>query len=252
MAQKQRKPQPKAGTNLKPFYWTLGLVGLLGIGWIAKSTMQSSKAAEEPIQLSPEVLKNTELAKTARGVKVGPDNAPIRILVFSDFMCPGCKQFATAVEPGMRQDFISTGKVQLVYYDFPLFPTHKWSFVAARAARCAEDQNKFWEYHDLLFNRQSSWSFERSLPTATLESYARELKLDEKAFKDCLNSDRHRDLVTHNKALGEQLGVGHTPTLLMSPSGVELDQEWNDYARMKARLEKELGISVTPTTTTTQ
>ena len=150
----------------------------------------------------------------------------------------------------MREDFIKTGKVQLVYQDFPLGGAHKWSFVAARAARCAQDQNKFWEYHDLLFNKQSTWSFERSAPTATFEGYARELQLDEKAFKDCLNSDKHAELVTANKALGEQLGVGHTPTLLMSPSGTELDQEWNDYGRMKARLEKELGLISAPATTT--
>ncbi|MGH7460032.1 MAG: DsbA family protein, partial [Longimicrobiales bacterium] len=217
----------------------------------AKSTMQSAQATEEPILLSPEVLKNTQqLMAKAQGVKVGPDNAPIRILVFSDFMCPGCKAFATVVEPGMREEYIKTGKVQLVYHDFPLSPNHKWSFVAARAARCAQDQNKFWEFHDMLFNKQSAWSFERTTPTATFEGYARELKLDEDAFSDCLNSDKHAELVTANKALGEQLGVNHTPTLLMSPSGTELSQEWNDYGRMKARLEKELGLIGAPATTT--
>ena len=77
MAQKQRKPQPKAATNLKPFYWVLGLVGLLGVGWIAKSTMTKAEATQEPIVLSPEVLKNTQqLMAKAQGVKVGADNAP--------------------------------------------------------------------------------------------------------------------------------------------------------------------------------
>ncbi|MGH7470286.1 MAG: DsbA family protein [Longimicrobiales bacterium] len=246
MAQRQRKPQAKAaGPNLKPFYWLLGLIAVLGVGWIGMSALKGSEAAQEPIQLSAEALANSqELVKLGRGVKKGPDNAPIRILVFSDYTCPACRQFTTNVEPGMRQDFIDGGKVQIVYHDFPLGGAgHQWGFVAARAARCAEDLGKFWEYHDLLFARQDQWRFSQSVPTGRFESYAEELQLDAKAFKACLNSNRHQDIVTANKALGAQLGVGSTPTLFMSPSGTHLDQEWRDYALMKARLEKELGVT---------
>ena len=142
----------------------------------------------------------------------------------------------------MRQDFVDGGKVQIVYHDFPLGGgAHQWGFVAARAARCAEEQDKFWEYHDLLFNKQSEWAYAQSMPTRQFEAYARELNVDARPFEDCLKSDRHQDLVTANKALGEQLGVRGTPTLFMSPSGQQLDREWGDYALMKQRLEKELG-----------
>jgi protein-disulfide isomerase len=245
VAQRQRKPPAKpAGLNLKPFYWLLGLIGLLGIGWIGMSAVKGSEAAQEPIQLSTEALANSqELVKLGRGVKKGPDNAPIRILVFSDYTCPACRQFTSTVEPGMRQDFIDRGQVQIVYHDFPLGgPGHQWGFVAARAARCAEDLGKFWEYHDLLFARQDEWRFSQSVPVGRFETYANELQLDAKAFKACLNSDRHQDMVTANKALGTQLGVGGTPTLFMSPSGTQLDREWRDYALMKERLERELGL----------
>jgi protein-disulfide isomerase len=249
VAQRQRKPQVRAaGPNLKPFYWLLGLVGLLGIGWIGISALRGNQAAQEPIQLSPEALANSqELVRLARGVKKGPDDAPIRILVFSDYTCPACRQFTTTVEPGLRQDFIDAGRVQLVYHDFPLGGgAHQWGFVAARAARCAEEQNKFWEYHDLLFNKQSEWTYSQNMPTRQLENYAGELNLDGRAFDACLKSDRHQDLVTANKALGDQLGVRGTPTLFMSPSGRQLDREWSDYALMKQRLEQELGVSAAP------
>jgi protein-disulfide isomerase len=214
-------------------------VAVLGAGWLGITALKGKQAAQEPVTLSPEVLQNSpELVRIARGVKVGPDNAPIRILVFSDFMCPACKQFTTAVEPGLRSDFINAGKVQLVYHDFPL-PQHKWSFVAARAARCAEDQGKFWEYHDALFQRQQDWMYDGGSPIGKFRQFARDLGLNAQTFEECLSSDRHSELVTANKALGDQLRVSGTPSLFMSPSGVRLEDEWKDYGIMKARLEKE-------------
>jgi protein-disulfide isomerase len=253
VAQSQRKPQTRpAGSNLKPFYWALAAVAVLGLGWLGITALKGKQGAQEPVTLSPELLKNSpELVRIARGVKVGPDNAPIRILVFSDFMCPACRQFTTAVEPGLRTDFINTGKVQLVYHDFPLTPGHKWSFVAARAARCAEDQGKFWEYHDLLFQRQQDWMYEVDAPVQKLNQFARDVGLNAKTFEECLSSDRHADLVTANKALGEQLRVSATPTLLMSPMGVRMEEEWKDYGIMKARLDKELA-AMAPKPATTQ
>jgi protein-disulfide isomerase len=253
---KGRKTAQKSGTNLKTFYWVLGGIAIIGLGAIAWSALKPNKAATAPIQLSEDMLKNNQaLVQAAHSMSEGPEDAPIRMLVFSDFTCPACRQFSTAVEPGVRSDFISKGKVQIKYYDFPLGggTEHKWGFLAARAARCAGDQNKFWEFHDALFRDQPSWAYGTKSPSGDFEKYITEVGGDANAFKACLNSDKHADVVTANHALGEQLGVNSTPSIFMN--GRQLGQEWRDYGLMKARLEKELGISApapAATTTTTQ
>ncbi len=255
MPAKGRKTAQKTGTNLKTFYWVLGGIAVLGLLAIAWSAMKPGKAATAPIQLSDEMLKSNEaLVQAARPVSIGSDDAPIRILAFSDFTCPACQRFATAVEPGMRTDFINTGKVQLKYYDFPLGGNgeHRWGFLAARAGRCAADQNKFWEFHDALFRNQNTWAFTSKAPNDEFSKYIVEIGADANAFKTCLNSDKHADVVSATHALGESLGVGSTPTLFMN--GRQLGQEWGDYGKMKARLERELGIAPAgaPATTTAQ
>src|SRR5262245_61480077 len=183
---------------------------------------------------------------------VGDANAPLRILIFSDFTCPACRFFATSMEPSLREDFIKTGKLQLNYYDFPLGGSgeHRWGFLAARAARCAGDQNKFWEFHDALFRNQNTWAYSNKSPATEFEKYITEVGGDVNAFKACLNSDKFADVVTANHALGESLLVGSTPTLFMN--GRQLSAEWNDYPMLKARLERELGGAAPATTTTAQ
>ena len=253
MATKGKKTAAnRGGSNLKPFYVLLGVIAMAGLGVIAWTVMNGSKAASEPVQIAPEKLKDVnQLVKEARGIENGQDNAPVRILVFSDYMCPACKQFTTQVEPQLRNEFINTGKVQLVYYDYPLGGNHRWSFLASRAGRCAEDQNKFWEFHDHLFAKQNDWSFSTSAPTRLFENFAQELKLDVNAFKSCLNSEKHADLVSANYALGTQLGVTGTPMLFMN--GKHLPREWADYRLLRERVVQELGgAAPAPATTSAQ
>jgi len=110
--------------------------------------------------------------------------------------------------------------------------------VAARAARCAGDQGKFWEYHDLLFGQQSRWSTKPSVPIKQFEEYAAQLGLDTQAFGQCLNSDRHADVVSANRLLGEQLGVNGTPTVIINNKRV---QRPLDYGELSELIEREAG-----------
>lgn len=249
MASKSKKPA-RSGTNLRPFYWLLGVIALAGLGFIGLSALRGSEAAQEPVSLPKTVVSDPQqLVRAARGIASGQDNAAVRILVFSDFMCPACMHFATNVEPQLRTEFILPGRVQLVYYDFPLGGAHRWSFLASRAGRCAEEQGKFWELHDRLFTNQREWSFRQSEPVSDFERYAQDVGVAGDAFRSCLNSDKHAELVSANKALGVQLGVSGTPTLFMN--GHMLRDEWNDYNKLKQRIMRELGSSA-PSTTTAQ
>ncbi len=253
MPSRHRKAAAAArGSTLKPFYWILAIVGLAGIGGIAWVTLGGSgQAAQEPVQLPDSAYANAQdLVRAAQGIKLGSDNAPIKILVFSDFQCPACATYGTQVEPSLKKEFVETGKVQLTYFDFPL-AGHRWAFLAARAGRCAHEQNKFWEFHDVMLSRQRSWAFATAAPIKDYESFAVELALDAKAFRSCLNSDKYADVVTINQTLGNQLRVRGTPALYMNSR--MLGDEWQDYRLMKARIEQEIGPSApaAPATSTT-
>jgi protein-disulfide isomerase len=135
------------------------VLALGGLGWIVYSLSSAGQAALEAVPLTG-LDDPAALLEAARGSTLGDPNAPVQILVFSDYTCPSCQFWVTAVEPYVKQEYIETGKVRLVHYDFPLggVGQHQHSFIAARAARCAEDQNRFWDYHDKLLGRQSEWS----------------------------------------------------------------------------------------------
>lgn len=214
----------KQSSNLRGFYWILGVLAVMGLAaivWVV-ARGQSAKAAAEPVAVQGADDPQALVAK-AKGVAAGKDNAPVKMLVFSDFQCPFCGQFASQVEPLLISEFVNTGKLQLVYYDFPLGGAHKYSFLASRAARCAADQGKFWEYHNVVFGRQSDWSFDESMPLKKFLAYGKDVGVDETKFKKCVRSDRYQDLVSANRALGERLGVNSTPTLFLNGKRVPPD-----------------------------
>jgi len=82
---------------------------------------------------------------------LGDENAPVTIVEYSDFECPFCTRFYEQTEDSLIQQYVDTGKVKFVYKDFPVPSSHPKSQIAAEAAQCAHDQDKFWEFHDLLF-----------------------------------------------------------------------------------------------------
>jgi protein-disulfide isomerase len=176
------------------------------------------QAATEPLVL--DVAPN-ELARV-QGISVGRADAPAVIYEFADFQCPACAQFASFAIPYIKQRHVETGAVRYVHYDFPL-PNHPHAFIAARAARCANDQNRFWEYHDVLYEEQRNWSAQEQAQLLQLfVDYSRRVEIDPAAFESCLRSDRHAEDVTKNLMLGRSLGVPGTPTLFLNGRRLEL------------------------------
>lgn len=139
---------------------------------------------------------------------LGSPDAPVTVVVFSDFQCPYCAQFALGTMPQL-EGLIATGQVRFVYKHFPL-ATHAQAPLAAQAAACAQDQGRFWEYHDLLYANQDG------LEMDDLESYARDLDLDTGRFEECLESGARASAVAQDQALGRQLGVTGTPTFFFN------------------------------------
>jgi protein-disulfide isomerase len=230
-----RRATPKK-SSYSSFYWILGAIAVVGIAALLYSVLRArtGRAATEPVPMA--ALSSQQLYQTARPVTLGEASAPVRLVVFSDYMCPFCGQWASQVQPALVNDFVKPGKLQILYYDFPLGGAHRWSFLAARGARCAEAQGKFWEYHDALFGKQSEWSAATSEPVKLLEQYAGTVGLDQAKFNACLESDQFADVVTANRQVGDQLGVDATPTIIINQQKINNPM---DYGLLKQLIEKE-------------
>lgn len=205
-----------AGSGTARFYWVLGVVAVLGVVIVgyAVASKRLGRVATEPVKVSG--LDNmTTLVKKAKGVTMGKPDAPVTIAEFGDFMCPLCRDFDLTIKPRLISKYVDTGKAKFTFYDFPLVSIHPNSFIAARAARCAEDQNKFWAYQDVVYRNQLQWS-ERESPTKYLLAYGDSVGLDGGKFAACVKSTAHADLVSAELRLAEDLGLDGTPTVMVS------------------------------------
>ncbi len=137
----------------------------------------------------------------------GPSDASVKIIEFADYQCPYCKK----VSPELKQlvDGTFAGKASLTFADFPL-PMHHNAEKAAEAARCAGEQGKYWEYHDALFNNQSS------LEVSDLKARAETLKLNPQKFGQCLDSGGQAPAIAKTAAAGKKLGMTGTPSFLIN------------------------------------
>lgn len=132
----------------------------------------------------------------------GDPKAPVTIVEFSDFSCPYCRKAESTVNDILAK---YQGKVKLGYRDFPLRQIHPQAQLAAEASRCAEDQGKYWEYHDFLFANPDKQGRD------DLIQGARTLKLDDKKFDECLSSGRFKPQIDQDIQLGTRVGIVATP-----------------------------------------
>jgi protein-disulfide isomerase len=172
-----------------------------------RETYLGTLRAQTPVQVylkEPEPIR-VKVDSTV-GFARGPREAPVTVVEFSDFQCPYCR----AVIPTLKQVAARyPDRVRWVFRDFPLEAIHPEAPLAHEAARCAGEQDKFWPYHDLLFEQTD-------LAPAALKRYASQLGLDEAAFGQCLDSRRHRAAVNADVQAGQRLGVNGTPTFFVN------------------------------------
>ena len=142
----------------------------------------------------------------------GKIDAPITIIEFSDFQCPFCARFHTQTLPVLLENYIDTGKVRLVYRDFPIQGIHPNALPAAMAADCSHEQGKYWEYHDKLFENQNQWNrLDTTSLIAIFNQYALAIDLDQEQFDDCITSGKYLNEIQHDLSDGREYGVSGTP-----------------------------------------
>jgi len=138
----------------------------------------------------------------------GPEDAAVTIVEFSDFQCPYCATFQQETLPQILSEY--GDQVRFVYRDFPLTSLHANALKAAEASECADDQGKYWEYHDLLFQNQSA------LDDESLTGYAASLEMDTATFDECLASGKYTQEVAKDLQDGTEAGVQGTPSFFIN------------------------------------
>lgn len=153
----------------------------------------------------------------------GPANAPVTIVEFSDFECPFCKR----AHPTLMQLLEKYGgKIKLVYRDFPLESIHPQARRAAEAARCAQDQGKFWDYYDTLFTESPK------LSPDDLQRYAAQVGLDVTKFDGCVAGGSHKTSVQRDIDEGTRLGINGTPAFFVNGRPLSGAQPIEAFARL--------------------
>jgi protein-disulfide isomerase len=201
----------KARPSPRGFYLALGAVVLLGVAIVGYAWRRSADATGGTV-----VDPSAAAALQAPGYVRGSPNAPIEIIEFGDFECPGCGKFAIETEPEMRAKLIETGIARFRFFDLQVNPSHRNSPAASVAAACANDQGKFWEMHDRIFAGQAEWSSTATLqPKPVLQGYATALGLDAKSWEACFDAQRHVENLALHAAEAKRVGLRSTPSLLI-------------------------------------
>ena len=164
------------------------------------------------VSLQPQ---DNQAAAATPTIKVGeradaPKEGRGKVVVyeFSDFQCPYCQQFWVQSYDKIKTEYVDTGKITLIYRHFPLSSIHPLAQKAAEASECANDQGKFWDYHDSLFGDQQ-------LAVTDLKQKAEDLGLDTEKFNTCLDNGDKKSVVQTDLQAGQAAGVTGTPTFFI-------------------------------------
>ncbi len=158
-------------------------------------------------------------SETESPVQGSPD-AGVTIVEFGDYQCPNCKKWFTNTKPDISENYIQTGKANLVFVDIAFIGDDSRS--AAQASYCAEDQGMYWQYHDKLYTSQAADYDGGWASVENLKGFASELGLDTELFGECLDSGKYQERVLSNTADAKAHGVSTTPSfLIISSDGQE-------------------------------
>jgi protein-disulfide isomerase len=141
----------------------------------------------------------------------GKAAAKLTLVEFSDFQCPFCERHVRETDPQLAKEYLETGKLKIVFMDFPLEAIHGYAFKAAEAARCSGEQGKFWEMHDQLFRSQKT-----SIDFSNWTAHAAAVGLNVRQFESCLSSGKYAPDIRKDVAQGVAAGVSGTPGFFLA------------------------------------
>ena len=214
------------------------LSGLVGCGTpVPTPTNTPTTPADTP---TPEAGSTPEEASTPEATReplvpldddpvMGSQDAPVTMIEYSEYLCPFCLRFALETLPRIEEEYIDTGKVKLIFRDFPV---HGQPAVAiAMVAECAADQGKFWEMHMFLWERYEEWSQSQDI-LVTFQGYAEELGMDTEEFTSCLQEGTVVERIIEDYNIGVQDGVEATPSFLINGALVRGAMPFEEFQKV--------------------
>ncbi|HNO65006.1 MAG TPA: thioredoxin domain-containing protein [Tepidiformaceae bacterium] len=191
---------------------------------------------------------NTEFpTELAKGNKVGKDDAPVKITAYEDFQCPFCLKYTATQEGEVINELVKSGKVQLEYRNLPILGNESVS--AAIGAQCAAEQDKFWQYHNMLFLTQAKAgqaTVEKNnvgrFSDANLKQFASDLGLDRTKFDSCFDNRTPLDNILQQQREANSFGITGTPGFLVNgqPLGAGTPNSIDDWKQIVTNVENAL------------
>jgi protein-disulfide isomerase len=170
---------------------------LIGGGWYYSTHKAPSASISEP-------QNSGTPSPTEMGIAIGNPDAPITIDEYTNFLCPACASFAANAMPKIMDEYVKTGKAKFNIYIYPPIETSK-------AGLCAQEQNKFLEYHDYIFSHQSQVADE-----SDLVDFAVNIQMNQQQFSACLISDKYKNKIQKWYDEGNARGIDSTPTFFIN------------------------------------
>jgi protein-disulfide isomerase len=192
-----------AGLLLGYVVW--GFEPSTSVAQVANQAQPSGALAEAPVTEQP-AFKRYDIP-TENAYAIGPADAPITIVEFSDYQCPFCRRWHDQVYEPLLAAY--PGQIRLVYRHLPLTSIHPDAMSAAEASLCAGEQDAYWQYHDKLFSSES-------LGSGIYVQYAQELGLNLTTFESCLNDHKYQQAVQADSDFALNLGIRSTPTFFIN------------------------------------
>lgn len=192
----------------RTFYLVLGGVAVAGAAFLF---FAGGGGDPEPIGPLSQSEVDAEPDSSAYAAAVGPEDAPVTLVEFADYQCSHCARFASLPAPALKRDYVQSGQVRMLLYDFPLSRQTN-AVPAALAARCAGEQDSYWEMHDRLFSNQAEWARDES-PEDKFADYADRIGLDRGRFDECYSGREYIGEIMASRAYGTTLGVSGTPAI---------------------------------------
>lgn len=224
LPKRRREGAPRAAARgrLTRGPWAIGIivvVALVAVGVVIGISVatQGGSDSEKLLEIS------------VPGRSLGQDTAPVTILEVSDYQCPFCKRFVDTTEGEIKKEYIETGKVRLEFRNMAFLGEE--SVLAAEAAECANDQGRFWDYHDKLFAEQRGEN-EGWFAPGNLKEFASDLELDREAFDACLDSHKYRELIVKEREAAQDAGVKGTPSFFINDEFVRGYLSFEDFRQL--------------------
>ncbi len=198
---------PQAG--MKRFYTLFAVLVVVGLG-VLGYLLTRPATVSIPANVTVQPSDTSGFA----GYVKGSASAPVEITEYADYQCPFCQTFATLQMPTIEERLINTGRLRWRYRDFPL-EMHPFARLAAHSAACADEQGKYWQQHDLIYQGQPEWSASRNA-ASDFRRYAQSAGLDLGRYDACMKSGKFAGRIQADYNSGIALGVSSTPTLVVN------------------------------------